>query len=310
MKRRDFLKAALVSAVAGAVKIEGSSILAANKNLEPETQNDLVAVMGGEPEQLYRSAINAMGGMSRFVKKGQKVTVKPNIGWDKTPEFGANTNPVLVALVVKDCLAAGASQVTVFDHSCDEWEGCYKNSGIQEAAEKAGAKVAFGHDERYYRKVNLPNAVRMKEPLIHEAILDCDVWINIPVLKHHGSAKMTIAMKNYMGIVWDRGFMHTHNLMQSIADAATYEKKPVLNIVDAYRIMVQNGPKGKTLDDIQLAKAIFMSTDIVAVDTAASKFFTQYRSMDLNNLSYIALAEKAKVGTTDLDSLKIEKIKL
>ncbi|MBR2298290.1 MAG: DUF362 domain-containing protein [Bacteroidales bacterium] len=310
MKRRDFLRTALAGAVAGAVKIEGSTILAADKGASTETPNDLVAVMGGEPAELYKKGIEAMGGMKRFVKKGQKVVVKPNIGWDKTPEYAANTNPVLVSEIVKDCLAAGASEVVVFDHTCDEWEGCYKNSGIAEAAEKAGAKVAFAHDEKYYREVELPLAVKMKNPKIHEAIIDCDVWINVPILKNHGGAKMTISMKNYMGIVWDRGYLHRHNLQQCIADATTYEKRPVLNIVDAYRIMTQNGPKGKTTDDVQLAKAIFMSTDIVAVDTAATKFFSQYREMSLDNLPYLSMAQNVKVGTMDIDSLKVARIKL
>lgn len=310
MKRRDFLKTALVGAVAGAVKVDGNTLLAADKSSDPQTQNDLVAVMGGEPVELYRKGIEAMGGMKRFVKKGQKVTVKPNIGWDKTPEYGANTNPLLVAEIVKDCLAAGAAEVVVFDHTCDEWEGCYKNSGIEEAARKAGAKVAFAHDDKYYREVELPLAVKMKKAKIHEAILDCDVWINVPVLKNHGGAKMTIAMKNYMGIVWDRGYLHRHNLQQCIADATTFEKRPVLNIVDAYRIMTQNGPKGKSLDDVQLAKAIFMSTDIVAVDTAATKFFSQYREMNLDSLPYLSMAQSVKVGTMDIDSLKVERIKL
>lgn len=310
MKRRDFLRTALAGAVAGAVKIEGSTILAADKGASTETPNDLVAVMGGEPAELYKKGIEAMGGMKRFVKKGQKVVVKPNIGWDKTPEYAANTNPVLVSEIVKDCLAAGASEVVVFDHTCDEWEGCYKNSGIAEAAEKAGAKVAFAHDEKYYREVELPLAVKMKNPKIHEAIIDCDVWINVPILKNHGGAKMTISMKNYMGIVWDRGYLHRHNLQQCIADATTYEKRPVLNIVDAYRIMTQNGPKGKATDDVQLAKAIFMSTDIVAVDTAATKFFSQYREMSLDNLPYLSMAQNVKVGTMDIDSLKVARIKL
>mgnify|MGYP003477543179 FL=1 len=310
MKRRDFLRTALAGAVAGAVKIEGSTILAADKGASTETPNDLVAVMGGEPAELYKKGIEAMGGMKKKKKKGQKVVVKPNIGWDKTPEYAANTNPVLVSEIVKDCLAAGASEVVVFDHTCDEWEGCYKNSGIAEAAEKAGAKVAFAHDEKYYREVELPLAVKMKNPKIHEAIIDCDVWINVPILKNHGGAKMTISMKNYMGIVWDRGYLHRHNLQQCIADATTYEKRPVLNIVDAYRIMTQNGPKGKTTDDVQLAKAIFMSTDIVAVDTAATKFFSQYREMSLDNLPYLSMAQNVKVGTMDIDSLKVARIKL
>jgi uncharacterized protein (DUF362 family) len=310
MRRREFLKTALVGAVAGAVKIDGNTILAADKGAEAQTPNDLVAVMGGEPVELYRKGIEAMGGMKRFVKKGQKVVVKPNIGWDKTPEYGANTNPLLVGEIVKDCLKAGAAEVVVFDHTCDEWEGCYKNSGIAEAAEKAGAKVAYGHDEKYYKEVELPLAVNMKKAKIHEAILNCDVWINVPVLKNHGGAKMTISMKNYMGIVWDRGYLHKHNLQQCIADATTYEKRPVLNIVDAYRIMTQNGPKGKTTNDVQLAKAIFMSTDIVAVDTAATKFFSQYKEMSLENLPYLSMAQNAKVGTMDINSLKVERIKL
>ena len=310
MKRRDFLRTALVGAVAGAVKIEGSTILAADKNAGAEAPNDLVAVMGGEPVELYKKGIEAMGGMKRFVKKGQKVVVKPNIGWDKTPEYGANTNPLLVSEIVKDCIKAGAAEVVVFDHTCDEWEGCYKNSGIAEAAEKAGAKIAYAHDEKYYREVELPLAVNMKNPKIHEAIIDCDVWINVPVLKNHGGAKMTISMKNYMGIVWDRGSLHKHNLQQCIADATTYEKRPVLNIVDAYRIMTQNGPKGKSTNDVQLAKAIFMSTDIVAVDTAATKFFSQYKEMSLENLPYLSMAQNVKVGTMDIDSLKVERIKL
>lgn len=309
MRRREFLKTALVGAVAGAVKIDGNTILAADKGAEAQTPNDLVAVMGGEPVELYRKGIEAMGGMKRFVKKGQKVVVKPNIGWDKTPEYGANTNPLLVGEIVKDCLKAGAAEVVVFDHTCDEWEGCYKNSGIAEAAEKAGAKVAYGHDEKYYKEVELPLAVNMKKAKIHEAIINCDVWINVPVLKNHGGAKMTISMKNYMGIVWDRGYLHKHNLQQCIADATTYEKRPVLNIVDAYRIMTQNGPKGKTTNDVQLAKAIFMSTDIVAVDTAATKFFSQYKEMSLENLPYLSMAQNVKVGTMDINSLKVERIK-
>ena len=105
-----------------------------------QKENDLVAVMGGEPEAMYKKAIQAMGGMSTFVKRGQKVVVKPNIGWDKKPELSANTNPLLVAAIVKDCLNAGASEVVVFDHTCDEWQSCYKNSGIEDAVKNAGGR--------------------------------------------------------------------------------------------------------------------------------------------------------------------------
>lgn len=309
MERRNFLKAALLGSIAGAVQLKPENVFA-RESKEAPGQNDLVAVMGGEPEVMYKRGIAAMGGMKAFVKKGEKVVVKPNIGWDKKPEFAANTNPQLVAAIVKDCLAAGASEVVVFDHTCDEWQACYKNSGIEAAAKAAGAKIAFAHDEKYYKEVDLPMGLRLKKAKIHESIIEADVWINVPVLKNHGGAKMTMSMKNYMGIVWDRGYWHANDLQQCIADCATYSKKPVLNIVDAYRIMTQNGPKGKTTNDVVLAKALFISRDIVAADTAALRFFNQFREMKMEDVSHIGKAAKFNIGTTDLDSIKVERIKI
>lgn len=309
MERRNFIKTAILGGIAGAVQLKSNNLLAGEK-MSVSASNDLVAVMGGEPGEMYKKGIEAMGGISKFVKKGQKVVVKPNIGWDKRPEFAANTNPELIAEIVKDCFVAGAAEVIVFDHTCDEWQSCYKNSGIEAAAKAAGAKLAFAHDEKYYKSVPLPKGVRLKEVKIHESIIDCDVWINVPVLKNHGGARMTIAMKNYMGIVWDRRFWHSNDLQQCIADCATYPKMPVLNIVDAYRIMTQNGPKGKSIEDVQNPKALFISADIVAVDTAAVRFFNQFREMKLEEVSHIGIAEKMKLGTTDIDNLKVERIKI
>ncbi|MDP3437756.1 MAG: DUF362 domain-containing protein [Bacteroidales bacterium] len=309
MERRNFIKTAILGGIAGAVQLKNNDLFAGEK-MSVSASNDLVAVMGGEPAEMYKKGIAAMGGISKYVKKGQKVVVKPNIGWDKRPEFAANTNPELIGEIVKDCFAAGAAEVIVFDHTCDEWQSCYKNSGIEAAAKAAGAKLGFAHDEKYYKSVPLPMGVRLKEVKIHESIIDCDVWINVPVLKNHGGARMTIAMKNYMGIVWDRRFWHSNDLQQCIADCATYPKMPVLNIVDAYRIMTQNGPKGKSIEDVQNPKALFFSADIVAVDTAAVRFFNQFREMKLEEVSHIGIAEKMKLGTTDIDKLKVERIKI
>ena len=178
--------------------------------------------------------------MKQFIKPGQKVVVKPNIGWDKVPELAGNTNPKLITEIIKQCFAAGAKEVTVFDHTCDDWQKCYKNSGIEAAAKEAGAKVMPAHLESYYKPVDLPKGQKMKKAKIHEAILNCDVWINVPILKNHGGANLTISMKNHMGIVWDRGFFHQNDLQQCIADICTLEKKAVLNVVDAYRIMKTN----------------------------------------------------------------------
>ncbi|MDR1405764.1 MAG: DUF362 domain-containing protein [Prevotellaceae bacterium] len=308
MERRDFLKTLALGGAAGVMQLKPESLLAKPAKT-PAEANDLVAVMGGEPVQLYGRGIAAMGGIGRFVKQGQRVVIKPNIGWDRKPELAADTNPDLVAAIVKDCLAAGASEVGVFDHTCDDWRQCYKTSGIEDAVKAAGGKMLFAHEEKYYREIAIPQGKRLKKAKVHEAILDYDVWLNVPILKNHGGAKMTIAMKNSMGVVWDRRFWHSNDLQQCIADFATC-KKPALNIVDAYRIMTQNGPQGKGPEDVQVPKALFLAIDPVAADTASVNFFNQYRAMTINDASHIRLGEAMNAGTTKLDSLKIERIRL
>ncbi|MDO4569634.1 MAG: DUF362 domain-containing protein [Planctomycetia bacterium] len=313
MNRQEFLKSLAIAGMTAAVSTHGSmDVLAqgAKRGKKQEGPADLAAVIGGEPAEMFNAAIQRMGGMGRFVKKGQKVCIKPNIGWIKTPELAGNTNPELIVAVIKACQQAGASEVTVFDHTCDEWRGCYTTSGIQEAAENAGAKVLPGNDERYYTEVQLPLAKNLKTCKLHNAILECDCWINIPILKTHSGARMTIAMKNLMGIVWDRRFFHTNNLNQCIADICTYEKMPVLNIVDAYRVMKSNGPRGRSLADVVNPKGLFISPDIVAVDTAATRFFNQIVEMPLDEVGYLAIGDEMNIGTMNLNSLNTARVRM
>lgn len=311
MDRRDFLKTLAVAGAALTVQhSEAMDVLAQTFTNAGGGKVDLVAVMGGEPEIMFRRAIAEMGGMKAFIKPGQKVVVKPNIGWDKIPALAGNTNPKLVAEIIKQCFAAGAKEVTVFDHTCDDWQKCYKNSGIEAAAKAAGAKVMPAHLESYYRTISLPQGKKMKSAKVHEAILNSDVWINVPILKNHGGANLTISMKNHMGIVWDRGFFHQNDLQQCIADICTLQKKAVLNVVDAYRIMKTNGPRGRSASDVVLTKGLFISQDIVAVDTAAAKFFNQVRDMPLDSVAHLANGQALKVGTMDLDRLNIKRIKI
>lgn len=313
MDRRDFLRTVAIAGVAATVKFEGAMDVMAQTVKQTEAGSagyDLVAVMGGEPDEMFRQAIAQMGGMKKFVKPGSKVVVKPNIGWDKAPELAGNTNPKLVTEIIKQCFAAGAKEVAVFDHTCDDWQKCYKNSGIEAAAKAAGAKVLPADQESYYREISLPRGKNLKKAKVHNAIMDCDVWINVPVLKNHGGAQLTISMKNHMGIVWDRGFFHQHDLQQCIADICTMSKPAVLNVVDAYRIMKTNGPRGRSASDVVLAKGLFMSQDIVAVDTAAAKFFNQVREMPLDKVGHLSKAQELKVGTMDIDKLKVKRIKI
>ena len=235
MNRRNFLRTVALTGAAFTLKeSDAMSILSQSfDSANAANAYDLVAVMGGEPDAMFRKAIAEMGGMSKFISKGDKVVVKPNIGWDQPIEMAANTNPKLVTEIIKQCFDAGAKEVTVFDHTCDNWRKCYANSGIEEAAKAAGAKVVPADQESYYKTVSIPKGKSLKTAKVHQAIVDCDKWINVPVLKNHGGAQLTISMKNHMGIVWDRGYFHANDLQQCIADICSYEKRAVLNVVDA-----------------------------------------------------------------------------
>jgi uncharacterized protein (DUF362 family) len=238
------------------------------------------------------------------VQKGQKVVIKPNIGWDVVPERAGNTNPALVKRVIQHCLEAGAKEVLVFDNTCDKWDRCYATSGIEKAVKDAGGKIAPGNTENYYQAVEIPGGKKLNTAKVHELIMESDVFINMPVLKSHSSTKLTITMKNLMGVVWDRGYWHRNDLHQCIADYATFIKKPTLNIVDAYRVMMKNGPRGVSEADVSLMKSLIVSPDMVAADAAATKLF----GMDPDDVPYIGIADSMGIGTMALDKLNVHRI--
>jgi uncharacterized protein (DUF362 family) len=304
MDRRTFFRKGIgASLVVGAGLSGKYENLFAAPHTSPNIPFDLVAVKGGEPEVMFQKGISALGGMRSFVKKGQKVVVKPNIGWDVGPERAGNTHPKLVAEVVRQCLDAGAKEVYVLDHTCDNWQRCYKNSGIESAVKEAGGKIAPAHTESYYHEVSVPNGKSLTTAKEHELILGADIFINVPVLKSHDSARLTIAMKNLMGNVWNRENWHRNDLHQCIADFASF-RKPTLNIVDAYNVMMRNGPRGVSVEDVRTMKSLLLSTDIVAIDTAATKLF----GIEPADVRYIQLAAEQKVGRMDLENLRIKRM--
>jgi len=305
MKRRDFIRKTVSAGIftGTALSLGGYGKIFAN-SVGSALPYDLVAVKDGEPDKMLDKALQALGGIQKFVKKGQTVVVKPNIGWDVTPDRAANTNPILVKRIVEHCMTAGAKEVYIFDNTCDKWTSCYKNSGIEKAAKDAGAKVAPGHSESYYQQVTVANGKNLKDAKVHELILDSDVFINVPVLKSHGSAKLTISMKNLMGIVWDRRFWHRNNLNQCIADFSTF-RKPDLNIVDAYNVMTKNGPRGVSKADVLKMQYLIVSDDMVAADAAAAKIF----GMEPEDVKYIQIANDMGIGQMDLSKLNISRIK-
>jgi uncharacterized protein (DUF362 family) len=311
MDRRHFLKNVIGGGlVAGTTLALGdcSRLLAASGatvSAGKAPAYDLVAVRGGEPAPMFDRAMASLGGMGAFVARGSRVVVKPNIGWDVGPERAANTNPALVRRIVEHCLQAGAREVAVFDHTCDAWTRSYRNSGIEQAVKDAGGKVVSGASEGYYQKVDVPGARRLMDVKVHELVLAADVFINVPVLKHHSSTNLTIGMKNLMGTVWDRGYWHRNDLHQCIADFIAF-RRPTLTVVDAYDVMKQNGPRGVSVDDVVQVGSLVVSADPVAADAAAAMLF----GLAPADIRYIGLAAEMGQGRMDLDGLSIDRIRL
>lgn len=268
---------------------------------------DLVAVRNGEPDALFKKAIELMGGMEKFVKKGQTVVVKPNLLGPFKPELAATTNPLLVKTICEACYQAGAQKVYIFDNASPSYASvgdCYKITGMEDAAKSSGAVLVPADSLKYYKSVNIPGTTnKLGSVSVHELILNSDVFINVPILKNHTFTYLTAAMKNLMGAVYDRMEYHDKGLDECIADFCLFGK-PHLNIVDGYRVKMRGGQqpaKSEKSPDIELKKMILVSKDIVAIDAAATKIL----GGDPASIQYIKLAHKMKIGNMNLQELKI-----
>jgi uncharacterized protein (DUF362 family) len=267
---------------------------------EVVTPADLVSVAGSDPYKNTVAAIDALGGMSLFVSPGSVVVVKPNIGWDRTPEQAANTDPAVVAALVDLSYKAGAKRVNVFDVTCNDARRCYANSGIEAAATAKGAKVYFA-DSWNVVKAHFPYKSPMEGwTLLRDAVM-CDTFINVPVLKHHGLTDLTLSMKNLMGICTGmRGIMHV-DIATKLVDLTDFIK-PDLTVIDATRVLMRNGPSGGNLADVEKRDTVFASTDPVLADAYACQLVKK----DPLSIGYIAEAARRKMGTADVANAKIK----
>jgi uncharacterized protein (DUF362 family) len=310
MKRRTFLTAAAKAGLAGGAFLGLGPLGRPIRQALAQTSDqasaayDLVAVKNGEPDKLFGAAMEALGGMGRYVRPNQTVVVKPNIAWDLEPERAANTNPILVRRIVEQCRAAGAKTVYVFDNTCDNWRSSYRSSGIEQAVRDAGGTLVSAESERYYHPVEVGGR-RLAAAKEHELILESDVFINVPVLKSHGGATLTVSMKNLMGTIWDRRYWHRNDLPQCIADFAAY-RRPDLNVVDAYRVLAHNGPRGVSVRDVTEMRSLLVSGDMVTADAAGARLL----GVNPDQVEHIRLARAQGVGRSDLENLAIKRIVL
>ena len=253
------------------------------------------------PEQLVRRAVDAMGGMSKFVSRGDVVVVKPNIGWDRMPIHAANTNPDVVGAVIRLAFEAGAKKVVVADGSCNEPHRCFQRSGIWRTAYDLGAEVVLPQEHRF-RSMRLKGDVLDEWP-VFTTLVDADKVINVPVAKHHNLAKFTGAMKNWYGVLGGRRNRLHQNIDVSIADLATF-MRPTLVVMDAWRVLLRNGPQGGNVDDAKDMHTIVASVDQLAVDAFGCTLIGQKS----DNLPYLAMGEKRGLGTTRWSSLRVREV--
>ncbi len=279
---------------------DGAAVAVVRRGSVPNDPSapELVVVQGGEPEAMARRAIEELGGIRRFVSRGDVVAVKPNIGWDRPPEQAANTNPALVAEVVRICLEAGAARVVVTDLSCNDPRLCFERSGIAAAARSAGADVILP-DERRFRQANLGGEVLTTWPVL-EPILAADKLINLPVAKHHSLTGCTLGMKNFYGIIGGQRSRLHQRIHESLVDLLAFAR-PALTILDAYRVLARGGPTGGSLDDVELKKTLVAGTDPVAIDAYAAK---AWWDLDARRLPFLRLAEARGLGKMEFEQVR------
>jgi uncharacterized protein (DUF362 family) len=292
MKRRDFIRDITV----GGLALNIDPGILAQGSATPH----LAAVTGEDPALITREAVAVMGGMSKFVSKGDVVLVKPNIGWDRTPNLGACTNPEVVRALVELCFEAGSKEVLVLDNPCNPARRTYIRSGISKAAKDAGAKVPYPNDHKL-KKVPL-NGEHLKEWEVYSEFISADKIINVPATKHHSLSLVTLGMKNWLGALGgNRNQLH-QGLDFAMVDLAAFFK-PVLTVLDAYRVLFRNGPQGGRLSDVKENKTVVAGVDYVAIDAMGATFL----EVDPQQLRFLQIAQERGLGEARLEKLTIEK---
>jgi uncharacterized protein (DUF362 family) len=299
--RRKFLKTAATGMALG--------LVGRPSFLEAKEDYDLVAI-SGEPVAATRKALEAMGGISRFVKKGQRVVLKPNMSFSRTPDFSATTHPLVVATAAQACIEAGAQQVLILDHTLQRAEFCLERTGIRDACKNIpGVHVLALQEKKFFHEIKIPQGKVLEHVEVMKEILDSQVLINIPVAKSHSATGVSLGMKGLMGMIWDRESFHSqYNINQAIADLATVIK-PQLTILDATRALASGGPGGP--GEVKKPNLVIAGIDPVAVDSYGVTVVPWYgQNFKGRQVEHLLVAYQRGLGKIDIDQLKILKEKV
>ncbi len=304
--RRQFIKSGM--AATAAVFTTGAGVLIAPRVGEAAEYPDLVVCKGSPPEATTRRAVEALGGMKRFVKPGNKVVIKPNMSFASDPESASNTNPAVVAEVARLCKEAGAATIAVLDNVLGSPRSCLQLSQIpQYCASVPDTVVSNVRSPRLFKTVPVPQGKEFKRMSVVKAALDADVLIAVPVGKSHSSSGVSLSMKGMMGLIEDRGSFHTkYNLHEAIVDMVTV-LTPQLVVVDGTRILSTGGPGGP--GEVIPLDLIVASTDMVAADAQMVALGTWYgKKFRPDQVRHIRRAAERGLGRIDLDNMNVKKI--
>ncbi len=265
----------------------------------------LAVARGGDAEAMTVAAIAELGGMKRFVRRGDDVIIKPNIctGYHG-PEYAATTNPIVVGTLVALARKAGASRVRVMDSPfggpADE---AYRVSGIAAAVEEAGGEMELMAPAKF-KEYEIPDGRAISSWPIYSDILSCDVLINVPIAKDHGLTRLSLGGKNFLGVILEPGSIHS-DMGQRTADLVSV-CRPTLTVVDAVRILTANGPTGGDLNDVEKRDTVIAGVDVVAADSYAATLF-DLRGEDI---PYVRAAAAMGLGEIDLDKVDVRRLRV
>lgn len=296
--RRRFLKTAMA----------GVTLVLSDRPsfLNAKEEYDLV-VISGEPSAATKKALEALGGISRFVKKGHRVVLKPNMSFARTPDFGATTHPLVVAAVAEACAQAGANKVVILDHTLHRAELCLERTGIREACKNiSGAHVTAFQERKFFKEIKIPQAKALDRAEVIQEVLESDLLINLPVAKSHSATGVSLGIKGLMGLIWDRESFHSRlNINQALADLATVIR-PQLTVLDASRALTSGGPGGP--GEVKKLNLIIAGTDPVAVDAYGVTLAPWYgQNFKGRQVEHLLIAHQRGLGKIDTDQLKIYK---
>ena len=300
ISRREFLKTASAGLALGVIGKPGL--------LMAKDEYDLV-VINGDPAAATRKALEAMGGISRFVKKGQRVVLKPNMSFNNPPDRASTTHPLVVATVAQACMEAGAQRVAVLDYPLRKGELCLERSGILDACKSIkGVYVAALEERKFFREIKVPQGKLFDRVEVLKEVLDSEVLINLPQAKSHSATGVSLGIKGLMGMIWDRWSFHSkYDIDQALADLATVIK-PQLTILDATRALVSGGPGGP--GEVIKPNLIIAGIDPVAVDSYTVSIAPWYgQNFKGRQVKHLLMANQRGLGKVDLDQLKILKEK-